>query len=102
MVDWIYSNLHIDLIKYMADSQMPTSNDVIPVTNELMKQEINPDSIQCYNIYQELILSDLFTESYICNNYSYTSYADWEIEKTPEANPKKLEFNIDKPETDLK
>ena len=45
---------------------------------------------------------DLFTESDIYNNYSYASYADWEIEKTPEANPKKLEFNIDKPERDLR
>ena len=51
MVDWIHSNLHIDLIKYMTDSQMHTSNNVIQVMNELMKQEVKSDNIQCYNIY---------------------------------------------------
>ena len=45
---------------------------------------------------------DLVTESDIYDNYSYTSCVDWEIEKTTEAHPKKLKFNIDKPETDLK
>ena len=51
---------------------------------------------------QELIILDLVTKSDIYDNYRYASFADWEIEKTPEANPKKLEFNIDKPETNLK
>ena len=45
---------------------------------------------------------DLVPESNIHDNYSYSSCVDWEIEKTPEAHPKKLEFNIDKPETGLK
>ena len=68
-----------------------------------MKQEVKPNGIQHYNIHQKkTIILDLFTESDIYNNYSYASFADWEIEKTPEANPKKLEFNIDKPETGLK
>ena len=48
------------------------------------------------------ILSNTITESYIYNNYSYTSYVNWEIEKTSETPLKKLEFNIDKPETGLK
>ena len=48
------------------------------------------------------ILSDLYIESDIYDSYSYASYADWEVEKTPESNLKKLEFNIDKLETDLK
>ena len=39
---------------------------------------------------------------YTSNNYSYTLCVNWEIEKTPETHPKKLEFNIDKPGTGLK
>ena len=33
---------------------------------------------------------------------SYTSYVNWEIEKTPETPSKKLEFNINKPKAGLK
>ena len=101
-VDLIHINLHIDLIKYMADSQVHTSNNILQVMNELMKQEVKSNGIQCYNIHHESIILDLFTESDICNNDSYVSYADWKIEKAPETNPKKLEINIDKPEIDLK
>ena len=58
---------------------------------------------QCHNnIQQELILSNTVTESYIYNNYSYTSCVYWEIEKTPKTHLKKLEFNINKPEIGLK
>ena len=81
---------------------MHTTNNTIQASNKLMKQEVKPDGIQCYNIHQESVLLDLITESDIYNNYIYTSFTDWEIEKTPEANPKKLEFNIDKPKRDLK
>ena len=49
-----------------------------------------------------IILLDLVTESDIYNNYSYTPCVDWKIEKTPEAHPEKLEFNINKPGIDLK
>ena len=101
MVDWIHSNLHIDLIKYMTDSQVYTSNDVLQVMNDLMKQEVKSGGIQCYNIHHELILFDLFTGNDIYNNDSYVSYADWEIEKTPEANLEKIELDINKPETNL-
>ena len=45
MVDWIHSNLHTDLIKYIIDSQMHTTNYVIQVTNELMKQKVKSDGI---------------------------------------------------------
>ena len=60
------------------------------------------DNIQCYNIHHESNLSDLFTKSDIYDNDSYVSYTEWEIKKTPEANPKEVEFNINKPEIDLK
>ena len=46
---------------------------------------------QYYNTHQELILSNTVTESDIYDNYNYASFADWEIEKIPKANPKKLE-----------
>ena len=49
-----------------------------------------------------MIISNIVTESYFYNNYSYASCVNWEIEKTSETHQKKLEFNIDKPETDLK
>ena len=29
MVDWIHNNLHTDLIKYVTNSQMHTTNNVI-------------------------------------------------------------------------
>ena len=61
IVDWIHSNLHIDLINYMADSQMSITDDAIQVTNDLIKQEVTLDGIQYYNIHHEPILLDLFT-----------------------------------------
>ena len=44
----------------------------------------------------------MVTENDICDNYSYASCVNLEIEKTPEPHPKKLEFNIDKSEAGLK
>ena len=102
IVDWIRSNLHTDLFKYMTGSQVYISNEIIQVMNDLMKQEVKSDVIQCYNIHHELFLLDLFTNGDIYDIDIYASYADWKIEKTPETNPKKLEFNINKPEIDLK
>ena len=67
-----------------------------------MNQGVNTADIQSYDTHQELILLDLVTENNIYDNYSYTSCVNWEIEKTPETHPKKLEFNIDKPKTGLK
>ena len=60
------------------------------------------NGVQYYKKYQELILSHIVTESDIYANYSYISCVNWEIGKTPETHPKKLEFNIDKFETGLK
>ena len=76
---------------------MHTTNNARRTMNKLMNQGVKTDSIQCYNTHQESIILDLVTESYIYDNYSY-----WDIKKTPETHPKKLEFNINKPETDLK
>ena len=51
---------------------------------------------------QHISRTNTVTESDIYDNYSYTSCINWENEKTPETRSKMLEFNIDKPETDLK
>ena len=67
-----------------------------------MNQGVNTAGIQFYNTYQESILLNTVTKNNIYNNCSYTTCINWEIEKTPEIHSKKLEFNIDKPETSLK
>ena len=45
MDDQIHSNLYTDLIKYITDSQVHTTNNTTQVMNELMKQEVKPDGI---------------------------------------------------------
>ena len=57
---------------------------------------------QCHNTHQGSILSNTVTENDIYDNYSYTSRINWEMEKTSETHSKKIEFNINKPETGLK
>ena len=74
IVDWIHSNLHIDLIKYITDSRVHTTNNTRRATNKLMKQGVKPDGIQYYNTNQESILLDLVTESDIYHSYSYASF----------------------------
>ena len=102
MSKWIRSNLHPDQTKYVTNLEVDATNNARRATNELINQRVNTDGVQCYITHQESILLDLVTESDIYNNYSYASCVNWEIEKTPETYPKKLEFNINKPETDLK
>ena len=104
MNQWICSNrnLYTDQTKYVTNSKMNTTNTARRATNELINQGVNTDGVQCYNTHQEPIISNLVTESNIYNNYSYVSCVNWEIEKTPEAYLKNLEFNIDNPETGLK
>ena len=70
--------------------------------NKPSNQGVKTANNQCHNIHQESILSNTVTESDIYDNYSYTSHINWEIEKIPETHSKKIEFNIDKPETGLK
>ena len=57
---------------------------------------------QYFITHQKLIISNTVTESDIYDNYSYTSYVNWEIEKAPETTSKTLECVINKPETGLK
>ena len=65
MIEWININLHIDLIKYITNSVDHTTNDTRRMKNELINQGVKTDGIQYYNTHQELILSNIFTESYI-------------------------------------
>ena len=102
MDKWIHNNLHIDLFKYVTDSQMHITNNTRRAKNEFINQGVKIDGVQYYNTHQESIQSNIVKESDIYNNYTYTSCVNWEIEKTPETHSKKLEFNIDKPETGLK
>ena len=67
----------------------------------MINQGLKTANVQYYNTDQELILSNIVTESDIYDSYSYTSCINWEIEKTPDTHLETLEFNIDKPETGL-
>ena len=67
----------------------------------MINQGVKTDSVQYYKTHQELVISNLVTESDIYDNYSYTSCVKWGIEKIPETHPKKLEFNINKAEIGL-
>ena len=69
---------------------------------KLINQEVKTLNDWYYNTHQKSILSNTLTENNIYNNYNYTSCVNWEIEKTSETPLKKLEFNIDKPETGLR
>ena len=102
MKEWICGNLRTDQINYITDSQVHTTTNNKIVTNELVNQGVYTMGVQYYNTRQESILSNIVAESYIYNNYSYASRVIWEIEKTPETPPKKLDFKINKPETGLK
>ena len=68
MNDWMSNNHHSDLIRYITDSQVHTTNNARRGTNELMNQGVKPDGIQYYTTHQESILLDLVTESDIYNN----------------------------------
>ena len=72
--------------------------------HKLINQGVKTSNDRYCNTHQKSILSNTFTESDIYNNYSYSyaSCVNWEIEKTSETPSKKLEFNIDNPETGLK
>ena len=102
MTEWVDSDPHIILIKYITDHQEHTNIDTDKYRYKLINQGVKTTNNQYYNTHQTSILSSTVTESDIYDNYSYTSCVNQEIEKTPETHLKKLEFNIDKPEIGLK
>ena len=95
MLKWLDSSPHTNLTKYITDHQDHTNNDTGKEKYKLIRSEKTDN--QYYITHQQSILSNTVTESDIYDNYSYTSYMNWEIEKTPDTSSKKLEFNIDKP-----
>ena len=90
LVDWVHSNLHIDLINYMVDLQVHITENTIQIVNDMVKQKVTPDKIQFYNIYHESFLLDLFTNGDLYDADNYASYADWKTEKKPETDLKKI------------
>ena len=102
MIELLDISLPIDLTNYNTDHQEHITNNTRKTKNVLIHQGVKTTNVQYYNTGQELILSNVVIESDIYDNYSYTSWVNWEIEKTSESYPKKLEFVINKPETGLK
>ena len=95
-------NLRTDHANYATNSKVHTTTDARIVNDKPSNQGVKTADDQFHNTHQESIPSNTVTESDIYDNYSYTSGINWEIEKTPATHSKKLEFNIDKPETGLK
>ena len=62
IVDWVCSNLHLDLTNCTVDSHVSLTEDIIQVVNDMVKQEVTPDGIQFHYIHQESVLSDLFAD----------------------------------------
>ena len=85
VTEWLDSDPHFILIKY-----------------KLINQGVKTNKDRYYNAHQKSILSNTVTESDIYNNCSYISCVNWKIKKTSDTPLKKIEFNIDKPETGLK
>ena len=90
----IHINLCIDQVNYNNKSYVHTATNDRTTNSKSTNQGVKIAANQCHNIQQESILSNTVTESDIYNNYSYTSYINWDIGKTPEIYSKKLEFKI--------
>ena len=99
MTEWFDSNPYINLTKHITDCQEHRNDDIDKERYTLINQGVTTTNNQYYITHQKSILSNTVTENDIYDNYSYTSSVNWEIEKTPETPSKKLESNIDKPET---
>ena len=69
MIECICIILHTDSIKYITDTQEHTTIDIRRGKNKLINQGVKTDSVHYYNTHQELILSNIVTESSIYNSY---------------------------------
>ena len=85
---WININLRTDQVNYDNKSQAHITTDVRTTSSKSTNQGVKITNGQCQNMQQESILSNTVTENDIYNNCSYTSYINWEIEKTPETHSK--------------
>ena len=102
VTEWSDSDPYITFTKYTTDHPDHRNIDTDKDEYKLINQGVKTTNDRYYNTHQKSILSNTVTESDIYDNYSYTSCVNWNIEKNSETPPKKLEFNIDKPETGLK
>ena len=50
IIDWVHSKMYINLTNCTVDSKVYTTEDVIQVMNDMVKQEVTPERIQFYNI----------------------------------------------------
>ena len=90
------------MTKHITDHQEHTNNYTDKEMCNLINQRVKTTNDQYYITHQKLILLNIVTDNNNYGNYTYTLCVNWEIEKTHEKPSKKLEFNIDKPETGLK
>ena len=79
MIEWLDSNPHTYLTKYITDHQEPTNNGTGKEKYNLINQGVKTTNDQYYITHQKSILSNTVTESDIYINYSYTSYVNGEI-----------------------
>ena len=68
-------------------------DNVIKAVNDMDKQEGMPNRIQFRNIHHESTLADLFTENDLQDDNSCASDADWDLNKKPEEDLKKITFD---------
>ena len=73
MIKWLDISLPTDVTKYNTDHQEHTPNDTRRVKKKLVSQGVKTTNVHYYNINQELLLSNIVTESDIYNNYIYNS-----------------------------
>ena len=97
--EWICMNLRTNQAYYATNSKVHATTNARILNDKPSNQGVKMADDQCHNTHQESILSNTVTECDIYNKHSYTSRINWDFEKTPETHSKKLEFNIDKPET---
>ena len=51
VIEWINSNLHADLIKYITDPQEHITNNTRRAKSELINQGVKTDGVKHYNTY---------------------------------------------------
>ena len=69
IVNWVHSNLHLDITNCTIGSHMSITEDAIQVMNIMKEQEVTPDGIQFHTIHHKSILLDLFTDNDLYDNH---------------------------------
>ena len=73
MIKWLDISLPKDLTNHNTDHREHTTNNTKRSKNKLVNQGMKAIKVHYYNTDQELIISNIITESDIYNNYSYNS-----------------------------